>query len=205
MNLPNRLSVFRIAILPVFLPVLWIERILPHEDHLMLAWFHVAALVMVIMVAVSDYYDGAMARKLGMTSNLGRLLDPLADKVFMTAALIGMEVLGHIPAWIVIVILSREFIVTGLRSIAANSGRIIAADAWGKHKTGWQFAFLITGIVFMALTQFLKATGHWDDAVASYRLDEVLLWTLWVPISVTLFLTVWSGWLYIYRNYDVLE
>ncbi len=205
MNLPNRLSVFRIVILPVFLPVLWVERILPHEDHLMFAWTHVVALAMVILVAITDYYDGKMARKLGMQSNLGRLLDPLADKVFMTAALIGMQVLDQIPAWIVIVILAREFIITGLRSIAADAGRVIPADGWGKHKTGWQFAFLITALVFMSLTQFMKAWGVWDDAVAAYRLDEVLLYVLWIPISVTLFLTVWSGWLYIYRNADVLD
>ncbi len=136
-NLPNMLTVGRIFIIPLFVWLLY------DGD----PWYSVLAASVFTLAAVTDIVDGFLARRWNMITVTGKLLDPLADKLIVAAALVMMVRLGRIPAWIVIILLSREFIVTGLRQVAASEGLVIAAGQEGKWKTALQ----LVGIVAMCI------------------------------------------------------
>jgi CDP-diacylglycerol--glycerol-3-phosphate 3-phosphatidyltransferase len=125
MNLANRLTIIRIVLVPVFMLFL-LEKISYGE--------YIAAAIFVI-AALTDSLDGYMARKHNQVTNLGKLMDPIADKLLITAALISLVQMDKISAWIATVIIAREFVVTGLRSVAASDGLVISASIWGKLKT----------------------------------------------------------------------
>lgn len=133
LNIPNLITYLRILVIPVFLWLVW--RGDPHSSVLAASLFALAA--------ISDVLDGWLARRLGCVSVVGKLLDPLADKLIVTASLVMLAQMGRIEAWLVIVILSRELIVSGLRQIASSEGLVIAASQGGKWKTALQ----LTGIV----------------------------------------------------------
>ena len=146
MNLPNKLTIFRVfLILPFVLLLLgesggwgWYRAlfggILEYVDYIALAIFIIASL--------TDLIDGKIARKYGLVTNFGKFMDPLADKLLVSAAMIALVELGRIPAWIVIVIISREFIISGFRLVAADKGVVIAASYWGKFKTTFQMVMV---------------------------------------------------------------
>lgn len=125
MNLPNMLTIFRIILIPVFVIMLLVR--IPYGD--------LAAAIIFIVAALTDSLDGYLARKWKQVTKLGIILDPLADKMLITAALISLVELGRMPGWIAIVILAREFAVTGLRTVKAEEGVIIPASNMGKVKT----------------------------------------------------------------------
>lgn len=205
MNLPNRLSFARILAVPVFLFFVLGDRLPVFSERPTLsAVFHIIALLLTIVVTYTDWLDGEIARKQGIITNLGKLLDPLADKIFVTAALIALVEISLVPAWAVVVIVSREFLVTGLRALASEAGRIIPADRLGKHKTGWQLGFIISALTAVAIRDCCRAAGIWDDPmVAHYHAIAMFRVFIWFPLSVTLVLTVWSGWNYIAANREL--
>ena len=132
MNLPNRLTLARIILIPVFMAFLLLQvpkghTIFPHQD--------VVAAIIFILAATTDGLDGYIARKRGQITVLGKFMDPLADKLLVSAALISLVELGEVPAWVAWIILGREFAVTGLRAIAASDGVVISASKLGKIKT----------------------------------------------------------------------
>ena len=137
MNLPNQLTVARF-----FLTILFVVA-LSSEWHLRYS----AGLLLFIAAGVTDYLDGEIARKMNLITDFGKLMDPLADKIMISAAFICLVPFA-IPAWAAIVIISREFLITGLRLLAASKGRILPSDRLGKHKTAWQ---IITVIFFLLL------------------------------------------------------
>ena len=153
MNTPNKLTVFRAVMVPVFLAVLLIEAI-P-------ARFLLSALIFGAL-ALTDMIDGKMARKYGLITNFGKFLDPLADKVLVVSALVGMTVLKtysntSLVLWLIgiIIILAREFMVSGLRLVCVEQGNVIAANMWGKVKTVTQFiAILLILAIEQALVWF---------------------------------------------------
>jgi CDP-diacylglycerol--glycerol-3-phosphate 3-phosphatidyltransferase len=131
-NLPNKLTMARIFLIPVFMAFVLLkmpkgQAIFPHQD--------IVAAVIFILAAATDGLDGYIARKRGQVTVLGKFMDPLADKLLVSAALISLVELGDVPAWIAWVILSREFAVTGIRAIAAADGTVISASKLGKIKT----------------------------------------------------------------------
>src|SRR5256885_14324277 len=130
MNVPNALTISRLAAIPVLMALLLLR--FPGHDQVAAALF--------IMFSLTDTLDGQLARRRGMVSDLGRFLDPLADKLFVLAVLIVLVQEGLVAAWIVVVIFSRELIITILRSVAASQGRIIAAAPLGKTKTVTQMS-----------------------------------------------------------------
>ena len=146
MNLPNKLTIFRVfLILPFVLLLLgesggwgWYRALFggipEYVDYIALAIFIIASL--------TDLIDGKIARKYGLVTNFGKFMDPLADKLLVSAAMIALVELGRIPAWIVIVIISREFIISGFRLVAADKGVVIAASYWGKFKTTFQMVMV---------------------------------------------------------------
>ena len=134
MNLPNKLTILRVIMIPFFLVALLVDGIPAGK------W---VALAIFIIASFTDMLDGKIARKYNLITNFGKCIDPLADKLLVSAALIALIPLGKIPAWIVIVIISREFIISGFRLIASDNGIVIAASYWGKIKTVTQMVMIV--------------------------------------------------------------
>ena len=134
MNLPNKLTMLRVIMIPFFVVFLLVD-ITPYDKWIALAIFIVASL--------TDMADGKIARKYNLITNFGKFMDPLADKLLVCSAMIALIELGRIPAWIVIVIIAREFIISGFRLVASDNGVVIAASYWGKFKTVSQMVMVI--------------------------------------------------------------
>lgn len=137
MNLPNKLTILRVIMIPFFLYFL-----INNGDCIDLVDRYVA-LIIFVLASLTDLCDGYIARKYNMVTNFGKFMDPLADKLLVNSALICFVEAGAIAGWIVIVIISREFIVSGLRMVASNAGKVIAASWWGKWKTTVQMIMII--------------------------------------------------------------
>lgn len=151
MNLPNKLTVFRVILIIPFVLIML-------GSHSQWGWFMAAfggivgyadyiALAIFIIASLTDMLDGKIARKYNLVTNFGKFMDPLADKLLVCSAMICLIELDRIPAWIVIIIISREFIISGFRLVASDNGIVIAASYWGKFKTTFQMAAVILLIV----------------------------------------------------------
>ncbi len=134
MNLPNKITIFRVIMIPVFLVLLLVPGI-PYGNYIATAVF--------VIACASDAVDGHIARKYNLVTNFGKFMDPLADKLLVCSALICFVELSYMPAWVVIVITAREFIISGFRTLAADNGVVIAAGVWGKLKTIVQMVMCI--------------------------------------------------------------
>lgn len=143
---------------------------------------------------LTDYLDGEIARRRELITDFGKLMDPLADKILTASAFVSLSESGAIPAWAVIVIISREFLITGLRSLAASKGIILPADNLGKHKTAWQMATIVYFLSLLAIAEW----GSWKVLEGAWSLGALLL----VPITVGL--TVYSGIAYLVKNKGLL-
>lgn len=191
MNLPNQLTVARLILSFVFVALLSLEGV---------PFSRTAALVVFVIASITDFLDGYLARKDGLITNFGKLMDPLADKVLMCAGFVLLTRLELIPAWIVVVILAREFLVTGLRLLASAEGVVLAAESLGKYKTIFQIVTIVYFLLFLAAAEplllFLKPLF---DAflVGPDHLGMVLIW-------LSLILTVWSGSSYAWKNRKLL-
>lgn len=191
MNLANRITMIRIFLVPLIVFFLLV-KFEPLSSELQLADFHITfseiiATLIFIISAVTDGIDGYIARKHKMVTNLGKLLDPLADKILITAVLISLVEMDRLDAWIAIVIISREFAVSGLRMIALLDNHVIAASKWGKWKTGMQ----ITAIITLMLNNF-------PFAFINVRFD---LMSAWVAAIITLY----SGYDYFMKNKSLIS
>jgi len=176
LNAPNAITLARIAMIPVFL---WFTF---HESRV----DSFVAAVIYAVTGTTDFLDGWIARKKGLVTLIGKFLDPLADKLVVMAALVMLVHLGRVAAWVVIVVMAREFIVTGLRSIAMSEGLVIAAGQEGKSKT----AFQVAAITFLLLHYRYRI----DAIFFSFDLDANRVGT-WL-LFVSLFFSVWSAWNY---------
>ncbi|MEK7713444.1 MAG: CDP-diacylglycerol--glycerol-3-phosphate 3-phosphatidyltransferase [Deltaproteobacteria bacterium] len=175
-NIPNLLTFFRIALIPVLVLLL----LSPSE------LLSILSVVVFSIASITDWLDGYLARKMNIVTNLGKFLDPIADKLLIAAALVMLVGLGRIPAWMVVVIIGREIAVTGLRSIASSEGIIIAASDLGKGKMILQISALIGLLLHY---QYLGIDFH--------AVGMMLLW-------VALALTAWSGFDYFYKFMKVI-
>lgn len=169
-NLPNMLTLGRIAVIPVFV---WLTY---DADPMYSLW----AAGIFTLAAITDVIDGFLARRWNMITTVGKLLDPLADKLIVMAAMVMMTRLGRIPAWIVIVLLSRELIVSGLRQIAASEGMVIAAAQEGKWKTSLQ----LTGIIALCIHYIHDVNLAWYVVKIDFNLVGKILVYLSVAFSV---------------------
>ena len=136
MNLPNKLTIIRVCLIPFFVAALLFD----HGNNYTM---RIVANVLFIVASLTDLFDGKIARKYNLVTNVGKFMDPLADKLLVCSALICLIELGQLPAWVVIIIISREFIISGFRLVAADNGVVIAASYWGKFKTTFQMAAVI--------------------------------------------------------------
>ncbi len=143
MNLPNKITLFRVFLIPIFLVLLLVPQI-PNGRILAASIFIIAAL--------TDLLDGYLARKNNLVTNFGKFMDPMADKLLVCSALICFVQLGQLPAWIVIIIIAREFIISGFRLIASDNGIVIAASWWAKIKTTVQMVMSIMLIIDLDFT-----------------------------------------------------
>lgn len=191
MNLPNKLTLLRAVLVPVFLLLLFVKAI-PFHFTLALAVFTAAS--------ITDALDGHIARKNNLVTNFGKFLDPLADKVLVISALtafIELEVIGSIP---VIIIIAREFMVSGLRLIAADSGTVVAAGFWGKLKTAFTMAAIIAILLWLAVSADFSCFGITAEALnkAVNALIQALIWT-------SAALTVISGCVYLKGYWKLID
>ena len=195
MNLANKLTILRVLLVPIFIILVIIDSF----------WANVFALLVFIAASITDYYDGVIARKQNMITTLGIFLDPLADKLLVTSAFIsfvGIYTL-NIPAWMVICIIAREFIITGLRSIAASKNIIIPASMAGKVKTTSQMIAIITILVILSVNSAIMkfySTSPYELLESNgwqHFLGLVLVHApYWLMLIATIF-TLYSGINYI--------
>ena len=190
MSTPNKLTVLRIILTPIFLFLL-VSNFTGH---------FVAALVVFIAASITDYFDGSIARKQNLITNFGKFLDPLADKLLTSAALLGfihMDI-GHGTVYVAFIILAREFLVTSLRLVAISNGRVIAANIWGKTKTVSQIVAIIAAMAGrLVIDQTLVALPA--GAVTAINIvSSVLLW-------FSALLTIISGVTYFLENREHLD
>ena len=154
MNLPNKLTVLRVILIPFF-----VLSLMVFEGEVRL--FRYLATSIFIVASLTDMLDGKIARKYNLVTNFGKFMDPLADKLLVCAALICLVELEQLPAWMVIVIVSREFIISGVRLVAAEQGIVIAASYWGKFKTTFQMVAVILLIMDLPVLWLLTQAWTW--------------------------------------------
>jgi CDP-diacylglycerol--glycerol-3-phosphate 3-phosphatidyltransferase len=193
MNLPNKLTVARLILTAVFVIVFD----LPLANRVSLA------LLIFLVATLTDYLDGEIARRCHLVTNFGKLMDPLADKILMSAALVLIcaDLHGAIPSWAVILVLTREFLVTGIRLLGISKGAVIAAEKLGKHKTAWQ---MITVIYFLTAEASHEPWLKWlASAFASKWFSPPIFGTFCLVMMVGL--TVLSGISYFWKNRALLR
>ncbi|MGN0160674.1 MAG: CDP-diacylglycerol--glycerol-3-phosphate 3-phosphatidyltransferase [Lachnospiraceae bacterium] len=185
MNLPNKLTIFRVILIVPFVLLLlgnhaglrFMEPISPVADYIACGLFIIASL--------TDLLDGKIARKYNLVTNFGKFMDPLADKLLVCAAMICLVDMGRLSSWIVIIIISREFIISGFRLIASDNGVVIAASYWGKFKTTFQMIMIILLILNIP--------------------NPVMQMITTVVVYIALILTVVSLVDYLMKNKDVMK
>ena len=175
MNLPNKLTTLRVIMIPFFVFfLLWQNG----ENYT----FRMIALALFIIASLTNLLDGKIARKYNLVTNFGKFMDPLADKLLVCSALICLIELNALPAWMVIIIISREFIISGFRLIASDNGVVIAASYWGKFKTTFQMVSVVLLILDIPALAFVTTICVW----------------------IALVLTIVSLVDYIYKNHKIL-
>jgi CDP-diacylglycerol--glycerol-3-phosphate 3-phosphatidyltransferase len=192
MNLPNRLTVGRLFLTMFFVVALGTR----------FPFHYTAALVLFVVAGITDFVDGEIARRYGLVTDFGKLMDPLIDKVMTAAAFVSLVPLRAIPAWVAIVVISREFLITGLRLLAVSKNRVLAADPIGKHKTAWQFATVIFFLVLLTVDEF---HGGWATPLAAFYLHGLWVYGGLGVSSIAVILTVYSGVDYFWRHRALLE
>jgi CDP-diacylglycerol--glycerol-3-phosphate 3-phosphatidyltransferase len=188
MNLPNKLTTSRIVLTLVFLIAVFRE--FPGNRTL--------ALVIFVIASVTDWLDGAIARRRKLITNFGILMDPLADKILTCSAFIAFVGHGYVAAWMVVVVVARELAITGLRLLAASKNVVLAAERYGKHKTISQ---MITVSVIL-LQESYPEWGRIGQTIFGFQIGgqswvhHVAFVSLWLTVALTFI----SGWLYLWRN-----
>lgn len=154
MNLPNKLTILRIIMIPFFVLFLLLEG----GNN---AGYRYVAAAIFIVASLTDLLDGKIARKYNLVTNFGKFMDPLADKLLVCSGLICFVELGQLPAWFVIIIISREFIISGFRLVASDNGLVIAASYWGKFKTASQMVMSVLLIVNISALSLVTTVISW--------------------------------------------
>ncbi len=191
MNLPNQLTVSRF-----FLTIGFVVA-------MSTGWRggYTVALVLFVLAAITDYADGKIARKYGLITDFGKLMDPLVDKIMVAGAFICLipAVPEVLPPWAVVVIISREFLITGLRLLAVSKGVVLPAESIGKHKTGWQIVTVVFFLFVLSAREWggLGLPPEWLEASLGYAGRGL--------VAVALGLTLYSGLGYLWRNWGLIK
>ncbi len=177
MNLPNKLTVTRIILSPFFLIFFLTPR----------SWSHYIALLIFLGACLTDLYDGYLARKTGVITNFGKFMDPLADKLLTSTAFVAFVAAGYIKTWMVLVIILREFLITGLRSLVAYRGVVITPSPLAKWKTGTQMVVILIILIFINLKGTFASIGNhsWNQSLVPNLFNGM--------VFVVMILTVITG------------
>jgi CDP-diacylglycerol---glycerol-3-phosphate 3-phosphatidyltransferase len=189
MNWANRLTLSRLLLTILFVAALnssW-------------EYARTSALILFLVAGLTDFIDGEVARRYGVVTNFGKLMDPLVDKIMMAAAFISLVPLKAVPAWAATTVVARDFLITGLRLMASATGHILPAERLGKQKTSWQ---VITVIFFLALLsahelRYADERSTWWSH-AWHEAGPILVW-------ITVALTLYSGFGYAWRHRDLIK
>ena len=191
MNWPNRLTLFRIFLAPLFVFLFLIDNV----------YARLSALIIFILAALTDTVDGWLARKYNITTSFGKFMDPLADKILISSALVAFIALGYAKLWMVLPIIARDFFITGLRSLAAYKGVLIVTTGFAKVKTTLQMITVGVILGFINLKTFLPLWGvNWGILT-----DPAMITAFDVMLFVTMVVTVWTGIDYLIKNYYLLK
>jgi CDP-diacylglycerol--glycerol-3-phosphate 3-phosphatidyltransferase len=202
-NLPNQLTILRMALLPAYI-------VLFTSDDPRATW---AGIGLFGLMALTDWLDGYLARKHGLITNFGKIMDPLADKLLMLTAMILLVQEAIVPGWMVVLTWWRELAVTGLRTLVATRRTVLAADSWGKVKTVLQVVAVIAGMLVYALRKTLDAyyrsPNGWQYDLSAYGGEflRIVLDTNAVPYWAMFFATIvsaWSGIRYFRKNWEAV-
>lgn len=188
MNLPNKLTLIRVILSFIFLIALVVH--FPFSKNM--------AFIVFIVAAVTDWLDGMIARKYHLITNFGKLMDPLADKILTAAAFISFIAIPelNVPVWMVVLVISREFAVSGMRTLAASQGLILAATRSGKHKLVSQIIFIV--LMLMALS--LKEWGALYPFLWPEQFDIYLFQASWILMGVVVVYALYSGLDFMFKN-----
>lgn len=187
MNLPNQLSLLRIFLTPIFVLLLFIDNMT----------CNILSFVVFTVASITDYYDGYAARKYNIITMWGQFLDPMADKILVSSALICFSNLGYVAAWMVLVIVVRDFAITGLRSYAILKGKPIVTSRFAKLKTYLQFV-----VIYYVFLQHLLVSARFTGSFGRF-VQTVIDWNLIYPLALSItVLTVMTGALYLVGNFS---
>lgn len=186
MNLPNKLTVLRMILVPVFVVLILYPAIPLH---------YLWALIVFAGASLTDHFDGRIARRRNQITNFGKFLDPLADKVLVISALVCLMQLGFANIWCVLIIITRELMVTFIRLVAAENGVVLAANKWGKTKTVSQMVAVLFILLFQSLLEFFNFQA---EAMAVAVTGNILIW-------IATFFTLVSGVVYLGQNIHLFD
>jgi len=189
MNIANRLTLLRIVLTFVFMFFLFYQGL----------WAKILSLLIFIFAALSDFFDGRIAQKKNMVTDFGRLMDPIADKILVLAAFAAFVQLQLIDAWMFVIIISREILITSLRLFALNKGRVLSASKAGKHKTFSQMAVIFFILLFVAFKEVMLVYFTWNPAW-----EKLFSQSIYVLMFLTVGLTLYSGLSYLWENRKVI-
>ena len=184
MNLPNRLTVIRIILTPVFL-FLFMADFIPFNN--------IFALIVFVVAALTDLVDGKIARKRNIVTNFGKIADPIADKILSSAMLLGLMLLDMCSIWVILIVLTREFAVSAIRISAASQGLVIPANIYGKIKTVLQMVFSILVLLLFSVQGFIPFEIPYTSLIVN-----IMMWIL-------AFVTLFSGIIYIKDSFKVID
>ncbi len=189
MNVANALTMSRIVLTFVFMFFLFSHGLLPK----------VLALIVFVVASLTDMLDGLVAKSTHSVTDFGKLMDPIADKVLTLAAFLGFVQMEIVPAWMVVIIMLREFSITGLRLLALNEGRVIPASEGGKHKTVSQFVAICAILIFLVI----KEAGAKTRAIWNPQMEHVGKEVIYSLLLITVVLTTVSGVSYLVKNKEI--
>ena len=189
MNIANRLTMLRIVLTFVFMVVLFVHGF----------WAKVFALVVFIIAAISDYLDGMIAKKKNMITDFGRLMDPIADKILVLAAFATFVQLQLIEAWMFVIIISRELLITSLRLFALNKGKVLSAARAGKHKTVSQMSVIFVILLFIVAKETMLTYFIWNP-----EWEKMFRTVIYSLMLVTVGFTLYSGVSYLWENRKII-
>ena len=202
MNLATKLTLTRVVAIPFFMLAFFYKAPGASLEN---DWGKAIATLIFILAAITDYYDGYLARRYQQVTTFGRFMDPIADKLLVSTALIAMveyREITHTAAWVAIIIIAREFAVTGLRLICAERGQVIDASGAGKLKTATQLTAIITALCFLSIRIFLFSYSHqiWLEQLMQFYAATIQI--LMIIAAIT---TVYSGYDYFKANWHFLD
>jgi CDP-diacylglycerol---glycerol-3-phosphate 3-phosphatidyltransferase len=191
MNTPNKLTLSRIILSPIFMFFFLMDNV----------YARVVSLIIFTVAALTDLWDGYLARKYGISTGFGKFMDPLADKILTSTAFISFATLGYVKAWMIMLIIIREFFITGLRSLAAYRGLVISPTPTAKLKTVMQMVTIVVILLYINLKTVLEAMGRETSFLSSPTYLQAFDWM----VLVTMVVTVGTGIDYLIKNGSTLK